>query len=317
MRILWFRRLLFIAGSAAVALAAARAAELPRNFHEVDAENRIFRSAQPDREEFRELERRGFRTILNLRNFHSDRRKIRGLQLRECPVPCNAGSVAEADLDRALRILRDEPKPLLIHCWHGSDRTGTVVAAFRIVFNGWEVETAIEEMCRPQYGHHAGIYDNLPELLRSIDWGRMHARLSQAEWPAEPFRPEQVLRVEYASEPFRVTVDGESAAEPGAALELVRRAWRKQPYRAALLIFDRSPGNPLYEPFAARLNRLPELAEAIRIDALPVEKSDGTAREHCRLLGLEESVARELRVVPHRVIWTPPAGPVQKKSGER
>ena len=103
----------------------------------------------------------------------------------------------------------------------------------------------------------------------------------------------------------------------GAALELVRRAWRKQPYRAALLIFDRSPGNPLYEPFAARLNRLPELAEAIRIDALPVEKSDGTAREHCRLLRLEESVARELRVVPHRVIWTPPAGPVQKKSGER
>ena len=136
--------------------AAAGEGDLPRNFHQVDAENRIFRSAQPDREEFLELERRGFRPILNLRNFHSNRRKIRGLKLREFPVPCNAGSMTEAHLARALQILRDEPKPLLIHCWHGSDRTGTVVAAFRIVFNGWETEAAIGEMCREEYGHHAG-----------------------------------------------------------------------------------------------------------------------------------------------------------------
>ncbi len=56
----WCRRLLFLAGSAVMAVtAAAGEGDLPRNFHQVDAENRIFRSAQPDREEFRELERRG------------------------------------------------------------------------------------------------------------------------------------------------------------------------------------------------------------------------------------------------------------------
>lgn len=313
----WCRRLLFLAGSAVMAVtAAAGEGDLPRNFHQVDAENRIFRSAQPDREEFLELERRGFRTILNLRNFHSDRRKIRGLKLREFPVPCNAGSMTEAHLARALQILRDEPKPLLIHCWHGSDRTGTVVAAFRIVFNGWETEAAIGEMCREEYGHHAGIYDNLPELLRSIDWGKMRSHLQSADWPAEPFRPEQVLRIEYTEEPFQITADGESAAEAASALELVHRVWRRRPYRIALLVFDRNPGNSLYEPFAARLNRLPELESAVRIDAVPAERCDETMRERCRRLGLEADTARELRVVPHRVIWTPPAEPVQKKSGE-
>lgn len=156
----------------------------------------------------------------------------------------------------------------------------------------------------------------MPELLRSIDWGKMRSRLQSADWPAEPFRPEQVLRIEYTVEPFRITADGESAAEAASALELVRRVWRRRPYRIALLVFDRNPGNSLYEPFAARLNRLPELESAVRIDAVPAERCDETMRERCRRLGLEADTARELRVVPHRVIWTPPAEPVQKKSGE-
>ena len=156
----------------------------------------------------------------------------------------------------------------------------------------------------------------MPELLRSIDWGKMRSHLQSADWPAEPFRPEQVLRIEYTVEPFRITADGESAAEAASALELVHRVWRRRPYRIALLVFDRNPGNSLYEPFAARLNRLPELESAVRIDAVPAERCDETMRERCRRLGLEADTARELRVVPHRVIWTPPAEPVQKKSGE-
>lgn len=95
---------------------------------------------------------------------------LKDLKLEECAVPCNAGSMTEEHVYNALRIIRDKPKPLLIHCWHGSDRTGTVVAAFRIVFNGQEVETAIAEMREEKYGHHADIYGNLPELLRAVDW---------------------------------------------------------------------------------------------------------------------------------------------------
>ena len=78
------------------------------------------------------------------RRFGGDGGDGGGLKLREFPVPCNAGSMTEAHLARALQILRDEPKPLLIHCWHGSDRTGTVVAA-----SGWRrIRRASFASCR-------------------------------------------------------------------------------------------------------------------------------------------------------------------------
>lgn len=89
----WVKKLFFIVFSAIpTAAVLAGNGELPRNFHEVDPANRICRSAQPGRREFEALEKRGFRTVLNLRNFHTDRRMLKDLKLEECAVPCNAGS---------------------------------------------------------------------------------------------------------------------------------------------------------------------------------------------------------------------------------
>ena len=230
------KRALFVALSVVAAVIAfAGEGENPRNFHEVDPVNGIYRSAQPDHEEFAALEKRGFRSVLNLRNFHSDRGRLNGLKIREFAVPCNAGSMTEEHVYEALRIIRDEPKSLLIHCWHGSDRTGTVVAAYRIVFNRRDVESAIAEMCEETFGHHATIYGNLPELLRSIDWEKMRTRLMNEDLFVEPFEPGEVLRVDYSPDPFRVTVNGESAQDAGAALTLIRDQWRKKPHRIVLL----------------------------------------------------------------------------------
>ena len=302
------KRVLFIVVSAIAAAASfAGEGEKPRNFYEVDPVNGIYRSAQPDHEEFAALEKQGLRTVLNLRNYHSDRGRLEGLKIRECPVPCNAGSMTEEHVYEALRIIRDEPKPLLIHCWHGSDRTGTVVAAYRIVFNGYDVESAIAEMCEKRYGHHAGIYANLPELLRSIDWRKMRTRLMTEDLFVERFEPGEVLRIDYSPEPFRVTVNGASAANADAALTLIREQWKKKPYRIALLVFERDAGDTLFEPFAVKVNGLPELREAVRIDAVPAGKSDSARRKLFRQLGLEPETPREIRVIPHRVVWPVPA----------
>ena len=130
----------------------------------------IYRSAQPDGEEFRTLHRAGLKSVLNLRAHHSDREKIGDLPLNLCELPMNADSLTKKDLFMALVILRDVPKPVLIHCWHGSDRTGAVVAAFRIVFQNQTVESALNELKDRRYGHHRFLYRNIPELLREIDW---------------------------------------------------------------------------------------------------------------------------------------------------
>jgi len=55
-----------------------------------------------------------------------------------------------------------------VHCWHGSDRTGTLVAAYRTVFQGWEVEETVDEMMFGGFGHHS-MFDNLPKLQRETD----------------------------------------------------------------------------------------------------------------------------------------------------
>ena len=45
-----------------------------------------------------------------------------------------------------MKILRDAPKPILVHCQHGSDRTGAVIALYRILFQNMSKVEAIKEL---------------------------------------------------------------------------------------------------------------------------------------------------------------------------
>ena len=151
---------------------------VPKNFHRVN--QNLFRSGQPEAEEFVALYNFfKLRSVLNLRRWHSDRRKIaaanKGLHtpLSLYEIRLNAGKISENDLIDILTVIRDAPKPLLIHCWHGSDRTGCAVAASRIVFENWSVEDAITELMKEEYGHHKDIYPNIPALLRRTDWQKI------------------------------------------------------------------------------------------------------------------------------------------------
>ena len=74
---------------------AAEEGELPVNFHVVSNELKISRSGQPTAAQFRELARRGYKSVLNLRHFHSDARKLLNSGLTEYRLRLNAGSVSE------------------------------------------------------------------------------------------------------------------------------------------------------------------------------------------------------------------------------
>jgi protein tyrosine/serine phosphatase len=152
----------------------------PKNFHQVN--KLIYRSGQPETDEFVSVSKEyGIRSVLNLRQWHSDSWKIAaanrqlsaGLRLYE--IPLNTSRITERDLYKILTVIRDGPKPVLIHCWHGSDRTGCAVAASRIVVENWSVEDAVNELMKEEYGHHKTIYTNIPELLRKADWQKIKA----------------------------------------------------------------------------------------------------------------------------------------------
>ena len=137
----------------------------------------LYRSAQPDRDGFSALQNLGVRSVLNLREYHKDTRKARHTQLHLMAYPVAAGEVTAADVENCLALISNAPKPVLVHCWHGSDRTGIVVAAYRIVFQKWSVADAEKEFRDERFGYHEFWYENLLTLLRETDWDAMRQRL--------------------------------------------------------------------------------------------------------------------------------------------
>lgn len=146
-----------------------------QNLYRISPE--LYRSGQPTPQGFTNLQEMGIRSILNMREYHKDERKARHTNLTLLSYPVAAGEVTEADVENCLRMMKSAPKPIVIHCWHGSDRTGIIVAAYRIIYEGWSVAQAEAEFRMARYGHHDFWYGNLVVLLRSTDWAAMKARL--------------------------------------------------------------------------------------------------------------------------------------------
>jgi len=137
----------------------------------------LYRGAQPRAAGMRSLERLGIKTIVNLRGWFSDEDEIEGTKLRLIEVGMSAGRVDEEKLIVVLRALNDPAgAPYFVHCWHGSDRTGLVVAVHRIVFEGWTRAAAIDELLHGGYGFHA-MYDDILSYLRTFDVEGVRARV--------------------------------------------------------------------------------------------------------------------------------------------
>ncbi len=136
----------------------------------------VYRSEQPDRKGFEEIRAQGIRTIINLRGDHSDDQLVQGLDLTVIAVPMTAGGFSEEDIVKALKAIRDAPKPVLVHCKHGADRTGVVMAMYRVVFQGWPKEEAIRELKGGGFGFHWS-YFNIPSFVKNADVARIKARL--------------------------------------------------------------------------------------------------------------------------------------------
>ncbi len=128
----------------------------------------IYRSEQPDKDAFIELNKMGIKSVLNLRTTETDDEAIGKLPIKPYLVAMDAGGVSDKDIIAALKVIKSAPKPLLVHCRHGSDRTGVVVAMYRIVFQGWSKEDALNELLNGGFGFHE-YYKNIPEYIKKVD----------------------------------------------------------------------------------------------------------------------------------------------------
>jgi tyrosine-protein phosphatase SIW14 len=147
------------------------------NLYQVD--DGLYRSEQPDDDAFAELSKFGIAGVLNLRENNSDNDEAEGLDLKLYRIKMETDEVSEAQIIRALEIIQKQKEtgPILVHCWHGSDRTGTTIAAYRIIFNGWSKEQALDEMSNGGYGYHASMFPNLVELIENFDVEKAKTKL--------------------------------------------------------------------------------------------------------------------------------------------
>jgi tyrosine-protein phosphatase SIW14 len=140
--------------SAVLALSSAvSAAELEArgvaNFHKVD--DHIFRGAQPTEEGIKSLAKLGVKMVIDLRGGEdhtlSEKGIVEAAGMRYLSVPM-AGLSAPKDqqIAQVFEVLGNSAHwPVFVHCKRGADRTGTVVACYRITHDHWTAPKALAE----------------------------------------------------------------------------------------------------------------------------------------------------------------------------
>ncbi|HUA57609.1 MAG TPA: tyrosine-protein phosphatase [Verrucomicrobiae bacterium] len=119
------------------------------NFHQIDSQ--VYRGAQPTAEGFQYLSRMGVKVILDLREH--DRRStgeehiVTAAGMRYVNVAMTGMTPpTESQIHQILALLEDPSAgPVFVHCKRGADRTGAVIAAYRIDHDKWDNARALSE----------------------------------------------------------------------------------------------------------------------------------------------------------------------------
>ena len=125
----------------------AESASIP-NFHQVN--QHVYRGGQPGPEAWQNLAKMGVKTVIDLRreDEHStaaEAQAVAAAGMNYVNVPMK-GVVAPTNeqIAKVLTLLGSKD-PVFVHCKRGADRTGAVIACYRIAHDRWQRERALEE----------------------------------------------------------------------------------------------------------------------------------------------------------------------------
>jgi uncharacterized protein (TIGR01244 family) len=120
------------------------------NFQKVD--DRVYRGAQPTTSGFKELAELGIKTVVDLRDIgeHSqadEQKVVTDLGMRYVSIPMHGMSTPKDDQVAAVQALFNDTTsgPVFVHCKRGADRTGMVIAVYRISHDQWDNQKALSE----------------------------------------------------------------------------------------------------------------------------------------------------------------------------
>ncbi|HYF50187.1 MAG TPA: tyrosine-protein phosphatase [Planctomycetota bacterium] len=143
----------------------------------------LYRGEQPEREGFEALKKMGVKTIVNLRSFNSDRSKLKGLGLQYAHIYCKAWNPEDEDVIKFLKIIQDKNNhPVFVHCQHGADRTGMMVAIYRMMEQGWSIEESRKEV--ENFGFHK-IWKDIQKYLQKFKAEDMKKKVLESDEEVE------------------------------------------------------------------------------------------------------------------------------------
>ncbi len=146
------------------------------NLHQVTPV--LYRSAKLDSTDVAQLQALGVKTVISLRAFHSDTQVLEGSGIRAVRIPINTWAIGDRQVIATMRAIRaaGQDGPVLLHCLHGADRTGMMAAMYRMLYQGWPREKAIDELKNGAYGYHA-VWKNIERYLSRVNLDELRARI--------------------------------------------------------------------------------------------------------------------------------------------
>ena len=173
-----------------------------QNFCEVTP-HVLWRGAKPGPADAAWLIEHGVRTVVNLEMLHDDQPAFAQAELSSTdnyvvdyyrvrdwePNAVVAPSILDEHVAHFLAIVSQEPKPIYVHCRAGKNRTGVMVAAYRVIIEGASIDAAIEEMGRYQ----GQWFDADAAYIRSLSTERREGiRKAALEWTSKLKRQSRI-----------------------------------------------------------------------------------------------------------------------------
>ena len=118
----------------------------------------LYRGAAPSKKGFQSLARKGINIVVDARGDNKSRRDlVTSLGMQYVPMPWHCPFPRDHTFAEFLKLIRDNPaKKIFVFCRLGEDRTGMMIAAYRMAEQGWTAKEARAEMNAYgfSFGHH-------------------------------------------------------------------------------------------------------------------------------------------------------------------
>jgi tyrosine-protein phosphatase SIW14 len=115
------------------------------NFGEVSS--KLYRGGQPTAAGFEKLSQMGISIVVDFGRSARDEKQTRKLGMKYVTIPWHCPFPKDEAFAKFLRLVQENPgKKIFAHCRLGDDRTGMMVAAYRMGIEGWSADRAMNEM---------------------------------------------------------------------------------------------------------------------------------------------------------------------------